>query len=520
MSHRPIELASFRRDERGAIAVIAAMVAFAVVAVTGAAVDAGRWFSARQAVSSAVDAAVLAGARTLQLSPDDTEAATLAARTVYRSNMTARGEIVRDTIAFAVAGDRKSVVATGEARLPTTFLQVAGIPDLPLAGPAGAEIARATIAVGGSGGSNIEVALMLDVTGSMCDDRIGPCTTDYKLTGLKDAAKSLVDIVVSDDQSTYTSRVALVPFSTRIRVAPDRAGGDLMRSLTGLPPTWSGYMNQCVESTGSGASETGGNWQCTRAEVVQWSPEPIMPCVTDRFYNGSGFDATDAPPGAGAWLNAHDGSRMTVGPDSSSTTATAFLGQSAADPAAHWNYGSWGCADVAEANEVLTLTSDKSSLARRIDGLQAYGSTSGALGTSWAWYMLSPRWAGVLRSNARPYADLSARQPSGAPLLRKVAVIMTDGGFNTVRGWKDQDQQTVSNYAIQVCTAMKAKGIEVFTVGFALDKLTATEAGIARATLRACGSDVTHFYETLSVPQLEAAFRDIALQLSSIRLTQ
>ncbi len=97
---------------------------------------------------------------------------------------------------------------------------------------------------------------------------------------------------------------------------------------------------------------------------------------------------------------------------------------------------------------------------------------------------------------------------------------MTDGGSNTYRGWKGQDQQTVSNYAIQVCTNMKAQGIEVYTVGFALDQLSAKEARIARATLQACGTDVSHFYETLTVPQLQAAFQDIALQMSSLYLAQ
>ena len=62
-----------------------------------------------------------------------------------------------------------------------------------------------------SGGSNIEVSLMLDVTGSMCD----PCT---KINALKTAAKDLIDIVVWDDQSQYTSRVALAPFADAVNV--------------------------------------------------------------------------------------------------------------------------------------------------------------------------------------------------------------------------------------------------------------------------------------------------------------
>ena len=111
-------------------------------------------------------------------------------------------------------------------------------------------------------------------------------------------------------------------------------------------------------------------------------------------------------------------------------------------------------------------------------------------------------------------------QPSGAPLLRKVAVLMTDGGYNTYRGWKGQNQQEVSNYAKQICTNMKAKGIEIFTVGFALDQLPANERTVAEATLKACGTDLQHFYDTLNVAQLQVAFRDIALQLSAIYMSE
>ncbi len=60
-------------------------------------------------------------------------------------------------------------------------------------------------------------------------------------------------------------------------------------------------------------------------------------------------------------------------------------------------------------------------------------------------------------------------------VLRKVAILMTDGGYNAFRSGKEQDQQTVSDYAKDACTAMKAKGIEIYTVGFALNELTAAE---------------------------------------------
>ena len=127
----------------------------------------------------------------------------------------------------------------------------------------------------------------------------------------------------------------------------------------------------------------------------------------------------------------------------------------------------------------------------RIDDLTAYGSTAGALGTAWSWYSLSPKWSSIFPASSVPgsYQDVTTLQGNGAPVLRKVAVMMSDGVYNTWRGWKGQSQQAVSNYAKQLCTNMKAKGIKDFQLHYALETLarlartqTATSAGIRKGS--------------------------------------
>jgi hypothetical protein len=61
---------------------------------------------------------------------------------------------------------------------------------------------------------------------------------------------------------------------------------------------------------------------------------------------------------------------------------------------------------------------------------------------------------------------------------------------------------------------MKAAGVEVYTVGFQLD------SQIAIDTLSSCATDASHFYNSTSGDALRQAFRDIALKISSIYLTQ
>jgi Flp pilus assembly protein TadG len=514
----------FAADRGGSVVILFGFAAIIAVGVAGGAVDFGRWMQARHHTGKAMDAAVLAGARALQLKQSNPSAALVLAKQVYDSNISNRIRLTSDTISFVTADNNMAVTATGDAVLKTTLLGVLGITDLPVVTASKAKFPKAKITSGGGGSSNIEIALMLDVTGSMCDNGEGPCTSGTKLQGLKDAAKDLVNIVVQIDQGTYTSKVALVPFSTRVRVGPDGGGGAAMQAVTNLPSTWTGWYNECTASTGGGGSEGDGNWVCTNYQAQHKTNWKVMPCVTDRMYGwGGAYDYTDVSPGSGHWMNAHDGTRRMLAWDGASLALTTGLGSQPADPADFWNYNSVGeCSDVAEANEIRPLSSDKTALAAHIDGLEAYGSTSGALGTAFAWYMMSPNWNNVWPSGSQSgnYSDLTNIQSNGRPRLRKVAVLMTDGGYNTVRGWKGQDQQGVSNHAKQLCTNMKAAGIEIYTVGFALNELPPAERAIALDTLQSCGSDLSHFYETINVQQLKDAFMEIAMSLTTVYLSE
>ena len=438
--------------------------------------------------------------------------------------MAARPTLISDTIKFVTADSNTTVTATGTAYITTPFMGILGTRQLPVIDGTTASFSKATIPSGASAGSNYELAVMLDVTGSMCDDGVGPCTTGTKIDGLKQAAKDLINIVVSADQTVHTSRVALVPFSTRIRVGPDGGGGALMKTLTNLDATKTFWYNNCIQSSGSGGSENAGNWVCYKYQATKAPNWKVMPCVSERFYNaGWSFDLTDDAPGPGKWLNAHDGTRNLVGADSSNAGPDSGSGNSASDPSGNWNYSPDGaCADTLSGNDIQPLTSTKKTLTDRIDALQSFGSTSGALATSWTWYMLSPQWASIWTGGSQPgpYSDLTQIQANGSPKLRKVAILMTDGGFDSYRSWKDQDQQVVSNYATDVCSAMKKKGIEIYTVGFAIDKLPVTQQPIALATLKACGTDLSHFYQTYTVSDLQTAFQSIGVSLGGLRLTQ
>ena len=518
---------SFAQADRGSISVLFGLMALGLMAVIGSAVDYSKWHDAYSNTESTMDSALLAAGRQYQTNPDAPQLA-LAAAQKYFDQAIGQGVRVEGVNAvFAIVQNPMGVTGTVTGHVKTPFLGLINVATLPLRLNGKAEFGVGGSGGSGSGGSELEVSLMLDVTESMCNGGVGPCTSSVKMDAMKFAAKDLVSIITSANAAHAAAKVALVPFTGRVRVGDESSSstGSLMKKLTDLNPNWNGWHNDCTHWTGSGTdpanseSSGTGSWTCDSwvATRVNFN---IIPCVTDRT---GPEEFTDARPGSNAWLNANEGGRAPKSWDSSDNPIGSETGNSAADPSYNWNYTADGrCWDNELPNYVLPLSSDATLIKSRIDTFSAYGPTGGALGTAWAWYMISPNWDNIWTGTSKPgpYSDLVPASAGGAPKLRKIAVLMTDGDYNTYRGWKGEDPVMVAQHAKAICTNMKAQGIEVFTVGFDLDSLPGAERARATDTLQTCGTDISHFYNSLDPAQLKTAFRDIALKLSTLYLSR
>ncbi|MEZ5853886.1 MAG: pilus assembly protein TadG-related protein [Hyphomicrobiaceae bacterium] len=416
---------SFKSDERGSVGIIFALTTLVVVSVVGGAVDYGRATTAREQMQNALDSSVLAAGRVWQITGDITQSQLAAEKYFYRN----KPRIVENpTVSFVPSVAMNKLVMEASAVLATPFLSMVRTEGYQIYTKSEAELA-----VGGNAETSLEVSLMLDVTGSMAGS---------KLLDMQDAAKDLIDIIVWSDQSEYTSRVALVPFSARVNV------GSYAPQLTGLSPTYSG--------------------------------KKLIDCVTER----EGSDQfTDKAPEPSRYLGYYKPNNGTSSQYSNSGNCS--------QPAA----------------EIMPLTNDKSALKARINSFEASGSTAGSLGTAWAWYMLSPKWANIWPTTSRP-------APYHTQKLQKIAVLMTDGEYNYFSGGS-KSSSTVNSYAQSLCTGMKNEGITVYTVGFSLG----SNNSAAKTMLQNCATDSTKFYDAEDGAALRQAFRDIALQLAKLRLS-
>ena len=361
-----------------------------------------------------------------------------------------------DNISFAVSSDGMSLTASGTAFIKTPFLQLANIAKLPLISNGQQPIAQAQLAVGGNGGQSLEVAMMLDITGSMAGQ---------KLTDLQTSATDLINILVWTDQSQYTSKVSIVPFTEDIRL-PTTTAINAARG-TNLPT---------IERRSAG--------QPTTCRTAWWNARARR-------------NIRDAAPATGQYVMGHY--------TSNNTTV---------------NGNKKGVCVV--QSPVLPLTSDKTSLLAAVNGLTAGGGTAGHLGTAWAWYTLSPNWASLWPSASQPAAY-------GTANLQKIAILMTDGDYNTqynssgigvdqnyVGSCPDAANGCSGAQALSQCAAMKAAGITIYTVGFTIPSSDTTAINL----LTQCASDPSMFYSAADGTQLQQAFRDIAIKLSSLYLIE
>ena len=138
--------------------------------------------------------------------------------------------------------------------------------------------------------------------------------------------------------------------------------------------------------------------------------------------------------------------------------------------------------------------------------------------------------------------------PTGMP-LRRVVIFMTDGNFDSQDdGRKNAANATVRDTAYtayksyedklatpntdktstvnvmskrfaKTCQAMKAEGIEIFTIAFALDNNA--QGNATRELFKTCSTDRnTHFYTVAGGPDLKNAVTTIAAELVDLHLSK
>lgn len=195
-------LSRFATDKRGTVAVMFGLSLVPLIGLSGAAIDYARGAQVRTELAAALDSAVLQAAKTV---PGQTDARV---GQVVKSVVAARFD-TRQLGDFQVSASARTGTLEGTAsgKLQTAFMSVLGIQSMPV-----------TVSSAAAWGTaNLEVALVLDNTGSMAET-LG---SQRKIDALISAAREFVSTMQGVASTPASSvKIGVVPFDTNINVGP------------------------------------------------------------------------------------------------------------------------------------------------------------------------------------------------------------------------------------------------------------------------------------------------------------
>lgn len=444
-------------DISGGTSVIAAVMAVPLLTLVGFGVDYSNAVRVKSSLQAALDAATLAAARSFATTQGDPTAEVTAYLT---ENFTAKRGLSPPQVTATADGSGKiSTMATVE--VPTSFVALINYPKLP--------VKAESEAMGGTG--NIELALVLDNTGSMAGQ---------KLTDLQTAAKGLVTDLFAAPNGATKVKVGVVPFAQYVNVGLAYRNAAWLNVAPDSTTTTNQCWNTYVNPTG-----------CTTTNTTCYSDGVPYSCQSTTCSN----------PGT---------LTQVCGPVTYSSTWSGCVGSRAypldVQTGADFTTQVPGMVNTSCPSELTRLTNDPTIVNAQIDAFVATGETYIPAGLIWGWRVLA---------HDGPFGD--GVDTTSNKDVRKILVLMTDGE-NTMSPdypyhWGN-DTVLANNLTKEACTNLKAQGVTIFAVTFGVNSPTAQQV------MSDCATGPPYYYQAATASDLTAAFTDIGKSLATARLTK
>ncbi len=495
-------------NRSGSVSVLFAAVLVVLIFGIGIAVDFGRASAEKSRLQGALDAAVLASANELV---DDAER-----ESVFKSNFKAnyQKKYAQKIQKLKLKIDKSGKV-TGRAvvRVPTTFTSILNIETL--------KVAATSVAKRGS--YDIEIVLVLDVSGSM---RHKLSSGDIRIDALKDAAKKLVNIISSNKKSDQKVMYSIVPFTMNVNVGKQNISFVKNTNHSLFKGTsWAGCV--LARKAPDDVLDTPGDWH-----AYIWPPEPNKMNYCQNPSNGTndGYASVEEIGKYGTY------SPFTKGPNYNCVRHSIMpLTESAGDTigkieglTSEWNMGTiiapgvtWGLR-VLSPNAPFQEGANFNHKTRKImvvltDGEltteKGYWNCPSDINTSTT-YSFDPKkfeLSGQTLSNRgpadsfSPYGYMYDSAPLGGP----------------TKSWSAVEDK-LHDVSLSACDAVKKhdlgqKEMEIFTVAVSSDAGPGTRV---YDLLQNCATSTQHAFHVDSAQEMEAAFAKIADEATKLYLSK
>lgn len=444
-----------------------------------------------------MDAAVLAAM--LQYSDDETVDYQKIIEDYINKNFTEAEKdlhgVIIDISAVEIS-EEGEMTAKATVVVPTSFLRLANMDKFTYSISSSAMV----------GGSSIEVALVLDNTGSM---------RGRKIRSLKKAANDLVDIIIPEgNPENEHIKFSIVPFADYVNIGMenrDESGLDIPDDYT--VTRWTGGRNKCWYEYPDSTLVCRNNprkWGTCYNDGVpyrckKWNGRTCTGSRGRRVRKCKWVEGT-ARSKRYKWFGCM-GSRehdLNVKDEEYETGVPGIFDT--------WNW----CRQIAP---ITRLTSDRASILAGIRKMRSQRNTYIPSGLAWGWRTLSEE---------EPFSDGADYEEES---VRKVIVLMTDGeNTKSVRKWSGDkvknhegevwghnggNTNQANTYTQELCSNIKAKGIMVFTIGFEVPSGSGIE-GI----MRGCAGNGGQYFDASDSTELADAFKKIGQSLLNLRLSK
>ncbi len=458
----------FAKSTGANVALMFGLSAVPVITAGGMAVDYMSAAKAKSGIQIAADDAALAVGAAKEMTA--AELKTLATKYLVRNGSNELLDEITNIDVVKTADDQVTVTVTGN--INTKFMGLIGYGKLDVE----------VTAVVKRGFGNLEVALVLDNTGSM--------NNDGKLDSLKNSAGILVRELFDKKGPSAILKVGIVPFSKYVNVGLSNRNAswiDVPADYTVSRDVWGrvdGSERNCGdrpwESTSDGVTTSGTYYGCDYDWEITGTTEDTFAwkgCVGSRNYP---LNVEDRDP---------------------NVRISGILDRNAA---------------ISCPRPITRLTDTRSVVEAEINALTATGDTYLPGGLMWGWRMLS---------NAAPLQDGVTNDIMSNEGYTKAIVLMTDGVNTQVPTYpahvNDGGNATTTNgLTAQLCANIKNSGtndtqrIKIYTVTFAV-----TDPAV-KTLLENCATDSTSYFDAADPSALAEAFKTIGKSLANLSLAK
>ncbi len=470
---------NFSKNQSGSVLIMVAVAIIPLVTVVAIGVDVSRAYIVKSRLSSALDAASLAGGRAFYLPHRDGDIHMLfdanfpsGYLNASLSNLVINVDEVNETISLERS-----------ATIDTTFMRLIGINDITVASEA--EIHRRKTA--------LDLVLAIDMSGSMTNSASGGGT---RIQAARAAAHVLIDTLFGNDATKEYLTMGLVPWNSKVNVMLEGVNYD-HDLITDQPVNV--FTNPITGSTQSLI------YKSNNSPVPLLNPphENWKGCVYSRFIDDSDptsdADIYDGPLN----LTSADWQAWEpIGPEgepvSSGTCSSSLNGNECTPCLAH---------------SITPLINEKATIENAIDDLlNPRGSTNIAAGLGWAWRVLTPQ---------SPFTE--ALLDPEVERTRAI-VILTDGAqvggngdaYKGAMGIGSSARPNLDARLRLLSTEVKSSGVVIYTIQFAYEnsELQSLMKDVAS------GPDSPYYHFAPDRDSLETIFLEVANHVSELRLSR